>query len=195
MSQPTIESNGTTNGTNGTNGTTNGSTTDSSDGRNSVLSAAALAAVAAQQEKFKDPENRKKFSARLKQIITSADPAGTKTVLSYVDAILAGEGILAPENKLSPPEEALMIVGLLIGQDGDGGLHLAIHLYELMALFGMSNEKVVRALRVAQVYCGLPSYTAALRTMQTLMGVIVDHKNQDPDVVALAIVKKFGSVY
>jgi len=185
MSQPAI----------GSNGVTNGSHSEVPEGPMSVLSPAALAATAAQREKFKDPAQRKAFGERLKKVIASADPTGARTVLTYVDSILANEGIDDDADKLARPEAELLIVGMLIGQDGDGGLHLAIHLYELMALFGMSNEKVVRALRLAQVYCGLPSYTAAVRTMQTLMAVIIDHKNQDPELVAQAIVKKFGNAY
>ena len=96
-------------------------------------------------------------------------------------------------SELSERERSLVTTGAIIGRDIDGGLFLAANLYR-GKLAGVSREKLLSALRICQIYCGLPAYVAAGRTLvilEQVLGELAEKKDATPADVIAALVKRF----
>jgi len=108
--------------------------------------------------------------AKIEAVIGGCD-ARNRPLLDYVRTVRFLPAGTDPKTVLAPPEQAWLILGLLLGRDVHGGLHQAIHFY--MALIsGVSTDQLAHALLVAQIYTGLSGYTAALRTLSELLLVM-----------------------
>jgi len=125
----------------------------------------------------------------------SSDPEAT------IDKVLTkfAEG-LGPDDKkivdtwlveLTERERSLVTTGAIVGRDIDAGLFFAANLYRAK-LAGVSREKILSALRICQIYCGLPAYVAAARTLVALEEVLGDMpKDSTPADVIARLVKRF----
>jgi alkylhydroperoxidase/carboxymuconolactone decarboxylase family protein YurZ len=111
------------------------------------------------------------------------------------------EGLRAEDRKLvnewlatlAETERSLVVTGLLIGIDVDAGLFLAVNLYRAY-LAGMSKAKILSALRISQVYCGLPAYVAAAKTLNELEKIIIDSPDDaQPASIVNLLVKRFDT--
>jgi len=96
---------------------------------------------------------------------------------------------------LTERERSYVTTGAIVGRDIDGGLFLAVNLYRA-TLAGVSLEKLRSALRICQIYCGLPAYVAASQTL-VILGEVLHKMKPDatPAQVIEALIKRYDVSY
>ena len=124
------------------------------------------------------------------------DPSGTiEKVMAKFAANLDDPNDKATVNTwlslLTERERSYVTTGAIVGRDIDAGLFLAVNLYRA-TLAGVSTEKMRSALRICQIYCGLPAYVAASQTLVALGEVLHEiKKDATPADVIAALIKRF----
>lgn len=93
--------------------------------------------------------------------------------------------------EMTERERSFVTTGAVVGRDIDAGLFVAVNLYRGM-LVGVTREKLLSALRICQIYCGLPAYVAASRTLVALEEILAEMpRDATPAEVIDRMVERF----
>jgi alkylhydroperoxidase/carboxymuconolactone decarboxylase family protein YurZ len=76
--------------------------------------------------------------------------------------------------------------------DVNGGLYLACNLYRAL-LAGLTPSKLASALLVGQMYCGLPAYVGASKTLVEVLRLLAERPDgSEPADMIRLLQERFG---